>query len=241
MALCKQKGLSQLRLYFWDSKKLLSTDIFGNNKTIEIDQTIIKDMFSFNYNDEMIRQYVFDNLIDGPKPKGFKKENIILANIKRVNKYIEFDVSLNNYFDDKGVVQTNGFVAKVLAFGIFKESTQTTISAGTHKALGQEEVLTEDYIDEMIRQFVFDHLITGTKPPVSQKELFIIGNIERDNGKIRFQISLKVCVNVDGEVKESTSISFITLTGFKVSAKIVNRIDDILSINPQTIINTNNK
>ena len=233
------EGFVPVDIVFLGFKESLSTDVFNNEgKEIEIDQTIIKDMFSFNYTDEMILQYVFDNLIDGPKPEGFTIENIVLSNVVRENGWIDFEVSLNKYFDDKGSIQTTDFKIKKLSFGAFKESTQTTLHVGTHVIPGQEEVLAKDYTDEMIRKYVFDNLITGTKPPVSQEELFTITNIKWENGEITFTIALNVFVNGDGKIENSSIIGNMRFKGFKQSpVKFVNRIDDI----QEKVINADNK
>ena len=173
------------------------------------------------YTDEMIKQYVFDNLITGDIPKEFSKDNIILSNIIKLNGKITFIVSLNMFINIDGQESTTGFMAKSIIFSGFKFSNRTDIKEGLHNLPHVSNITINNYNDEMIKTYISDNLITGNKPEGFTNKNIILESVDKsNNGIIKLIVSLNKYFDTNGEIQTSGfGQIYIELTGFKVLVK----------------------
>ena len=145
-------GFTFVSVTFTGFKVLKATNITRGNINLP-DQS---NNLSSSYTDEMIKSYIFNNLIIGDKPEGFTKENILLFSVIRADGKITFNASLNKFIDDNGVVQENDkFIPVNITFTGFKVSKPTNITSDDRNLSGQSNNLSSTYTDEMIKQYIY--------------------------------------------------------------------------------------
>ncbi|MDK2819782.1 MAG: leucine-rich repeat protein [Mycoplasmataceae bacterium] len=222
-------GLSYIQ---WADIQWISPGTFlvGGDFEISEGTEILASDFGENYIKKIIigelLKYAPSNLVDS---------NIILENLVANNLIgkISLSASINKYYDDNLVEQTNNFTPVDLTFFGFKKIIPTSIIEQEYTIDDKFESIGNDYTDNEIIDFLKSKVI-GDIP--DDFEIKIVKRLTNSDGKIIIELEMINYFNSDGMINDSSSpILTLTLTGFGV-IKSSNSIILIITLSISAIL-----
>ena len=207
-------------------KILSNTEILGGKHSIGSSEILASD-----YSEEKIKEYIFNELIIGIKPKNLVINNVILSEIivNNLDGKINVIVSLNKYIDEYGKEQTIGFSPIQITFFGFKKVDTNILEPETYHIPDSSIVSVGDYGNDEIIEFLNSKIVYEV--PLNF-EINLIEGSRIDNekdGVISAQVTMINYYGLDGSVKNTISDPMdVTLVGFKAINNSASNINYIL-------------
>ncbi len=194
-------------------KILSNTEILGGKHSIGSSEILASD-----YSEGKIKEYIFNELVIGIKPKNLTINNVVLSEniVNNLDGKINVIVLLNKYIDEYGKEQTIGFPPIQITFFGFKKVNTNILEPETYHIPDSSIVSVGDYGNDEIIEFLNSKIVHEV--PLNFEINLIEGSrIDNENDGIIFaQATMINYYGLDGSVKNTVSDPMdVTLIGFK--------------------------
>lgn len=171
----------------------------------------------------LLKNYISLQIPDFMKPSNFYPDrDVQLSNLVANNKdgTIYVTVSLNNYYDAKGVVRQTGFKPKEIIFNFNNSISETNLPIEINVSSTHNEISAHQFNEEDIKTLIYDNIVLGRPKDFTTNNIKfdILPQWESSKGKIIVTPILDYWVDENGYFRtDPKKFQKITIHGFKGS------------------------